>query len=660
MRAILIEGVAGSGKTTHITKLVRSLNSTTPALLLTFSKTGRDVMKSYLDKLNISFHYVFTIDSYALNLLNRLGAKKYLLNEEYVIKNILPDIYKKSVDQLYYSGYLQGNEIDVLSSNWTSLKALMRDMQYYRAAAAEMYDAYPEVLYDILGDHITHDARIVRQALMNYDSFRSSWLPDDENSLVEDGGLFGSIENYWDVDYGFRMSSDIVHDLLLLLKENPLDSIVGKYPLIAIDEYHDTNPKQYELIKLLADKTHKLVAVGDRFQNIFEWRGTNTDLLFDSFLMDFDSDRAYLNHSYRYGQTLSNLVSDVITRPIVSMEEHQTEIERFDPKQHAKEDYVVISKDHVQNSLAQFYLYTHTKRKLNKPLFYSSSVAMVSLLFILRYPFNIPNRHFLEKLITSYFLTLINLPFCHLSEDKKEEIYKSIASKDIPIASVLNLLQSHVNCYFYDSNVYDQRFIEGFVNLFDEDLLELTTYEVMCKFENNTQFYRLASNPLLGNQIGWATWQGLKEDALAKGYLFRDWLLQLEQMKKRYSPKVGLQFLTVSEAKGREFDQILVFGVNEQCNKFKGESSSLSRNQFYIATTRVKKQLYFIDCSDDYIFDKNRYLQLHESKNFLFSNEGLNEGEKNPEALEEFRAIKDKLKESSTDKDRNPIAHLIK
>lgn len=72
-----------------------------------------------------------------------------------------------------------------------------------------------------------------------------------------------------------------VDDMLLLavrmLVENPLSlrQYQQQYTYFMVDEYQDTNRAQYTLIKLLASKTRNLVAVGDDFQSIYKFRGSD-------------------------------------------------------------------------------------------------------------------------------------------------------------------------------------------------------------------------------------------------------------------------------------------------------------------------------------------------------------------------------------------------
>ena len=70
-------------------------------------------------------------------------------------------------------------------------------------------------------------------------------------------------------------------DMLLLIYklfvEHPevLEKYQDKFKFILIDEYQDTNLAQYKIIKLLADKHHKVCVVGDDSQSIYSFRGAD-------------------------------------------------------------------------------------------------------------------------------------------------------------------------------------------------------------------------------------------------------------------------------------------------------------------------------------------------------------------------------------------------
>ena len=70
-------------------------------------------------------------------------------------------------------------------------------------------------------------------------------------------------------------------DMLLLIYklfvEHPevLEKYQDRFKFILIDEYQDTNLAQYKIIKLLADKHHKVCVVGDDSQSIYSFRGAD-------------------------------------------------------------------------------------------------------------------------------------------------------------------------------------------------------------------------------------------------------------------------------------------------------------------------------------------------------------------------------------------------
>jgi len=72
-----------------------------------------------------------------------------------------------------------------------------------------------------------------------------------------------------------------------------------RWQFILIDEYQDTNPVQYRLIKLLSMHHQRVFAVGDPDQSIYSWRGACIDNI-----LNFESDfpgakRVLLNQNYR-------------------------------------------------------------------------------------------------------------------------------------------------------------------------------------------------------------------------------------------------------------------------------------------------------------------------------------------------------------------------
>src|SRR5215467_13454093 len=107
-------------------------------------------------------------------------------------------------------------------------------------------------------------------------------------------------------------------DLLLkfyeLLTHIPeaLSKYQRKFQFILIDEYQDTNPAQYAIIKLLGAQHENVCVVGDDAQSIYSFRGATIQNILQ-FQKDYDDTAIIkLEQNYRSTQSILNAANDVI------------------------------------------------------------------------------------------------------------------------------------------------------------------------------------------------------------------------------------------------------------------------------------------------------------------------------------------------------------
>src|SRR5437868_6687830 len=109
---------------------------------------------------------------------------------------------------------------------------------------------------------------------------------------------------------------DLLFKMYLLLKNFPeaLSKYQRKFKYILIDEYQDTNPAQYEIIKLLGAMHENVCVVGDDAQSIYSFRGATIQNILQ-FQKDYEEVKVIkLEQNYRSTQSILNTANEVIKK----------------------------------------------------------------------------------------------------------------------------------------------------------------------------------------------------------------------------------------------------------------------------------------------------------------------------------------------------------
>jgi DNA helicase-2/ATP-dependent DNA helicase PcrA len=107
-------------------------------------------------------------------------------------------------------------------------------------------------------------------------------------------------------------------ELLLALKERLENDKVffekysGFWSIILVDEFQDTNPLQYTILKLLTEKSGSIFAVGDDDQSIYGFRGARVQNIFDFEKECIPEQVVRLEQNYRCSRNILNAANDVI------------------------------------------------------------------------------------------------------------------------------------------------------------------------------------------------------------------------------------------------------------------------------------------------------------------------------------------------------------
>lgn len=107
--------------------------------------------------------------------------------------------------------------------------------------------------------------------IKNLDAAAGANEPESRKELVR--SIFQKYEEALLRNNAFDFD-DLIQKPVALFKKFPaaLERYRGLFDAILVDEYQDINPKQYELVKLLAGGHRNLSVVGDDEQTIYSWR----------------------------------------------------------------------------------------------------------------------------------------------------------------------------------------------------------------------------------------------------------------------------------------------------------------------------------------------------------------------------------------------------
>lgn len=108
--------------------------------------------------------------------------------------------------------------------------------------------------------------------------------------------------------------NDLISRTVSLFKGNKdiLDKFQTQYHYLLVDEFQDVNNLQVEMIKLLLTEKTQLFCVGDDWQSIYGFRGSNVDCILN-FDQNFESAKTIkLNLNYRSTQSIVGASNEVI------------------------------------------------------------------------------------------------------------------------------------------------------------------------------------------------------------------------------------------------------------------------------------------------------------------------------------------------------------
>ncbi len=156
-----------------------------------------------------------------------------------------------------------------------------------------------------------------KNALVNAEEYANDYAIQQEDMRANRPAIAKIFDAY--TKRCFKNGAMDFDDLLIkmyeLLKFFPeaLSKYQRKFKYILIDEYQDTNPAQYEIIKLLGAMHENVCVVGDDAQSIYSFRGATIENILQ-FQKDYDDVKVVkLEQNYRSTQNILHVANEVIS-----------------------------------------------------------------------------------------------------------------------------------------------------------------------------------------------------------------------------------------------------------------------------------------------------------------------------------------------------------
>lgn len=571
----------GSGKTRALTHRFAYLIddksiSSNNILCITYTNKAANEMKERIIKLvnneNESFENISTIHSYCdrflrkyINLLNGNIKNNYIIYDDYDSSKIIKKVIASYPDLK-----------DKKSSEINSLISQVKNEN----------TNYIRYMFGLLDSF----------------SFGEEWIDEIVTICKNNNGL---------------MFDDLIYGALYILEnyQDIRDLEQTKYKYIMVDEFQDTTPNTYKLVKLLADKNKNLFIVGDPDQSIYEFIGANPNILLKEFVEDFpETITLLMNTNYRSTNQVIELSNQLIKN-------NQNRHKQKNTISYQNKDGSNVVYTHFIDKANQYYNICRIIEHLHTTLKYDYKDIFV----ISRNNFSFPdlkkeliknNIPYINsrttsklssreeiKLLTYYLTFAINqsaFSLYNINEIADLGIEKSEMDKVLNVnIDPIQFLKEHTNdkiVAFLKSNERIQNVILS-GNKKTSEILEMIVGEFgilsQYKVDLNTGYFAE------GEHIASLIQNVVYSEKINPNYSIYDFIdnVALDSAVESGMEEEGVKLLTAHGSKGLEAKNVIIFDYQTIPH---GGLSEEERRLSYVAFTRAKENLFILSTKTRY------------------------------------------------------------
>lgn len=300
---ILLLASAGTGKTDVLSKRIANIINQGKAkpseiLCITFTNKACREMKERIEAIvaeNARFITIRTFHSLCFDIIKQQAKKRTDIFTDFLVFD--EEDCKELISTCNYFGYpIKGLKefIDLVKSERAKLNIYTEDNNNDIKNVIECIFKEKEDRID----QICTEKREFNVQMKEY-------LKKDGINLVT---VYNALLNS---NHGLDFNDLIVNVQALFNDEAVVKSISKKYKFINIDEMQDTSTLEYSIIEKIFEDNNILLC-GDIFQTIYQWRGSNPDIIFDKFISKYNPRQIVFNKNYRATKTLTNASLDFL------------------------------------------------------------------------------------------------------------------------------------------------------------------------------------------------------------------------------------------------------------------------------------------------------------------------------------------------------------
>lgn len=426
---------------------------------------------------------------------------------------------------------------------------------------------------------------------------------------------------------------------LLGTNQEVRDKWQNRLDYIHVDEFQDVDPVQYDIIRLLKRPDAFLCVVGDPDQTIYTWRGAAVDIILN-FARDFPNTRTViLNENYRSSQTILDAANALIAhnhgrieKDLFSSIESDRKIETFQAQDESQEplqvarDITRARKEGLEyRDIAVLYRSNYLSRGIERVLgklripyriyggirFYERQEIkdMLSYLKLITEP---DPEDPAQKSLDLAVMRVINVPRRGIGARTVEKLQKEASDRGLNLLEVLRDPQTV-------SGAAAKKFAP-FVELVDEMKslrVSVPLDELMMRMAFDSGYMAMLKDTREEDreenieELQADIRQALQEnpDLTLEEYL-QDLSLFTDRDEEAGN---AVSLMTVHAAKGLEFEQVHIVGLNEgvfpslrAMEEAGRDGLEEERRLMYVAMTRAKKALY-LSWNSGYSFQLDRH-----------------------------------------------------